>query len=232
MDGGTQVERRRGADVVGSGTSLPAGVYGPIRAKPLVLADGTIVSGSSVESYRSWSAWVERSTDGGVSWTRTGPITLARLRAATGVLGNRPEGIIQPSVVPLSAERLRLYARSTEGIGRVCVADSEDAGRSWTDARPIEVPNPNSGIDAVRLRDGRFVLVYNDTTTGRTPLNLAVSEDGEHFRNFAVLEDGAGEFSYPALIEGSDGDLHLTYTWNRERIRYVQVSRSAIPKAR
>ena len=100
----------------------------------------------------------------------------------------------------------------------------------WTAARPIDVPNPNSGIDAVALRDGRVALVYNHTSKGRTPLNLAVSADGEHFRMFQTLEDQPGEYSYPALIQGREGDLHITYTWNRKRIRYVRVPLADVPE--
>ena len=55
---------------------LPAGLYGPIRAKPLVLADGTVVSGTSVESYHNWAVWIERSTDNGKTFTKIGPITI------------------------------------------------------------------------------------------------------------------------------------------------------------
>src|SRR3981189_3309134 len=66
--------------------------------------------------------------------------------------------------------------------------------------RPTALPTPNPVIDAVALRDGRVVLIYNNTTTGRTPLNLAVSAAGEHFKIFATLEDQPGEYSYPAII--------------------------------
>ena len=139
-------------------------------------------------------------------------------------------GIIQPSVIPLGGTKLRLYARATSQIGRICVADSNDNGVNWSNARALDLPNPNSGIDAVALRDGRIVLVYNHATRGRTPLNLAVSRDGEHFTDFRTLESGPGEFSYPALIEAHDGSLLLTYTWNRKRIRFVQVPLIDIPK--
>lgn len=221
---------------------LPAGLYGPIRAKPLVLADGTIVSGTSVETYRSWAAWIERSTDGGKSWTKFGPITVPATARAADARGDAPaavpgspewhltDGIIQPSVVSLGGGRLRFYARSTSRTGKICVADSSDAGVTWTQARPIDVPNPNSGIDALALRDGRVVLVYNHTASGRSPLNLAVSKDGEHFRMFHALETEPGEFSYPALVQGQDGGLHITYTWNRKRIRYVRFALADIPK--
>jgi len=84
------------------------------------------------------------------------------------------------------------------------------------------LPNPNSGIDAVKLEDGRVVLVYNHTKSGRSPLNLAVSEnDGESWSTPHVLEARPGEFSYPAVIQSANGNLHITYTWNRVRIKHV-----------
>jgi predicted neuraminidase len=139
-------------------------------------------------------------------------------------------GIIQPVVVSLGGKHLRLYARSTSQIGKICVADSNDLGATWSDARPLDLPNPNSGIDLVKLHDGRIILIYNDTTSGRSPLNLAVSNDGQSFKNFATLESNPGEFSYPAIIEGSDKSLHITYTFNRKSIRYVNYPINKIPK--
>ncbi|HLH01549.1 MAG TPA: sialidase family protein [Bryobacteraceae bacterium] len=198
---------------------LPAGLYGPIRTKPLVLADGTVVSGTSVESYHSWACWIERSTDNGRSWHRIGPITVPHR-----------DGIIQPSVIELAPNHLRLYARSTRNIGHICMADSFDAGLTWSSARPLDVPNPNSGIDVVKLKDGRIVLAYNDSPDQRTPLNLALSRDGEHFQKFATLESGPGEFSYPSLIESRSGDLLLTYTWKRRRIAFARIPSEEIPR--
>ncbi len=213
---------------------LPAGLIGPVRAKPLLLPDGTLVAGSSVESYGSWAAWIEISHDDGSTWRSVGPVTLASLQHAgpltpTTADAMQPTGIIQPVVVPMGGDKLRLFARSSLDIGRIVVADSHDGGLSWTVALPLDLPNPNAGIDVVRLHDGRIVLIYNDTTHGRSPLNLAVSDDGEHFQNFAVLEDQPGEFSYPALIQGGHGDLHITYTYNRQHIAYVQYPLAKIP---
>jgi predicted neuraminidase len=207
---------------------LPAGLLGPIRAKPLVLDDGTIVAGSSVESYRTWAVWIERSTDQGKSWTEFGPITVPGLVHATD---EGRHGIIQPSVVPLDerGQRLRIFVRATKDIGRICAADSLDAGLTWTPASPTELPNPNSGIDALRLADGRFVMVYNDSTWLRTPLVLAVSKDATHWRNFLTLENAPGEFSYPALIQAKSGALLMTYTWDRKRIRFVKVDLAQVP---
>ncbi len=211
---------------------LPAGLYGPIKDKPLVLADGTIVSGVSVESYRSWACWVERSTDNGRTWTKHGPIVpaLEALRGQPGAKAtpeteDRVYGIIQPTLVPLSDGRLRMFLRSTQAIGKICFADSRDQGLTWTDALPTLLPNPNSGIDSVRLRDGRILIVYNHSTRARTPLDVAVStDDGNTWQPLTTLEEGAGEYSYPAVIQGASGDIHILYTWNRRRIKHAWIS--------
>jgi hypothetical protein len=208
---------------------LPAGLLGPIRAKPLLLGDGILVSGTSVEAYHSWSIWIEHSTDNGEKWTTIGPIPLATGELAGPADPDQRHGLIQPSIVRIGAHHLRLFARSTPDIARICVSDSFDDGLTWSAARPLDLRNPNSGIDAVSLQDGRIVLVYNDSTTERSPLNLAVSHDGEHFRNFRALESEPGEFSYPAIIQESGGDLDITYTWNRKSIAFVHIPLKEVP---
>ncbi|MGA8939061.1 MAG: sialidase family protein [Acidobacteriaceae bacterium] len=229
---------------------MPAGLIGPVRAKPLVMTDGTIVAGASVEAYKTWAAWVERSVDGGATWKSIGPIdvTEEQDKAETpapepaadsqNMAGLGPEwhtpreflGIIQPSVVSLGGSRLRLYARSRTLAAKIVVADSTDAGRSWGPTHFLDVPNNNSGLDALGLRDGRVVLLCNNVSRGRSPLTLLISSDGEHFRPFATLEQGPGEFSYPALIQRRDGDLEMTYTWKRESIKHVHVPLQDVPR--
>lgn len=231
---------------------LPDGILGPIKDKPLVLADGTIVSGSSVENGR-WNAWIERSTDNGKSWTKFGPITVpesedvaSAASLAAGEVKQQPPvngvsakiyhpskrtvGIIQPSVVWMGGKHLRFFARSQTKASRIAIADSWDDGKTWTQARFIDLPNPNSGIDAVRLKDGRIVLAFNDSYNKRTPLNLAVSRDGEHFKIFKTLEDGPGQYSYPAIIQASDDDLLVTYTWRRESIKFERIPLREVPE--
>jgi predicted neuraminidase len=199
---------------------LPAGILGPIKNKPLLLDDGAIISGSSVESYQAWACWVERSTDAGRTWTKHGPIEYP----------GQPFGLIQPAVTRLPGGALRLFMRS-RGIARICYSDSNDRGLTWTPAGALQLPNPNSGIDAVTLRDGRLVLIYNHAERGRTPLNLAVSRDGTKWSMFATLESEPGEYSYPAIIQSSSGDLHATYTWKRRRIRHVEIPLAEVPDA-
>jgi predicted neuraminidase len=65
-------------------------------------------------------------------------------------------------------------------------------------------------------------VVYNHTNRGRSPLNVAISKDGKHWHQVLTLEDEpAKEFSYPAVIQTSDGLVHITYTWKRERIKHA-----------
>jgi predicted neuraminidase len=185
---------------------LPAGLYGPSKNKPLVLADGAIVSGTSVESTKAWSAWVERSTDNGRTWTKHGPIVNLQ----------EPKGVIQPAIVPINAGRLRMFLRSQD-IGYICYADSSDGGITWSDAKKTSLPNPNSGIDAVALKDGRIVMVYNDSGKDRQrwPISLAVSRDGgDTWNKFLQLETKPGVYAYPAIIQTSDGNVHAAYAYN------------------
>jgi predicted neuraminidase len=186
---------------------LPEGILGPIKNKPIELAGGTILSPSSTE-HDGWRLHVEWSRDGGRSWDKTGP------------LNDKDVSAIQPSFLRLSDRTLGLVCRS-KGAGKVLFATSGDMGRTWSSVTPLDVPNPNSGIDAVTLADGRHLMVYNDTPKGRTPLNVALSKDGRAWANVLALETDAGEYSYPAVIQTADGNLHITYTWKRQKVRHV-----------
>jgi predicted neuraminidase len=73
------------------------------------------------------------------------------------------------------------------------------------------------------LADGRQLLVYNHTMSGRSPLNVAVSDDGKKWSAALVLENERGEFSYPAVIQTPDKMVHITYTWKRQRVKHVVV---------
>lgn len=198
----------------GPSTILPAGLLGPIKNKPIELPGGIILCGTSVESWQAWTCWVERIGDGGKRWSRYGPIAIP---------GNN-FGLIQPTFLASDDGKLiRMLARS-RGLGRIYTATSKNGGFNWTPAAPTQLPNPNSGIDAVRLRDGRSALVYNHTERGRTPLNVALSKDlGKTWTPALVLEHEPGEYSYPAAIQLQGGDLAITYTWRRQRIRFARV---------
>lgn len=197
---------------------LPEGILGPIKNKPVQLADGTIVSGSSTE-HDGWRVHLELSADGGRTWTKVGPIH------------DRDKGAIQPCFLTHPGGRLQILCRNRNGNGNVWTSWSVDGGRTWSGLSPTGLPNPNSGTDAVTLRDGRHLLVYNHTIlkppagepAGREMLNVAVSEDGKTWKAALVLERSPGEYSYPAVIQTEDGRVHVTYTWKRRRIRHVEI---------
>jgi predicted neuraminidase len=115
-------------------------------------------------------------------------------------------------------------------VGHVLQAWSEDGGRTWSELTPTDLPNPNSGTDAVTLQDGRHLIVYNHTPRGRTPLNVALSSDGKKWLASLVLENEPGEYSYPAVIQGKDGRIHISYTWQRKKVRYVVLDPEKIPQ--
>jgi len=192
---------------------LPDGVLGPIKNKPVRLANGTIVSGSSTESHEANSRWrvhFELSTDNGRTWQ------VVRPQPAS------PEiDAIQPSILVHPDGRLQAVGRTRQG--RVFETWSDDNGMHWSPLERTALPNPNAGTDAVTLRDGRQLIVYNHTTSGRSPLNVAVSRDGARWDMVLTLESEPGEYSYPAVIQASDGLVHVTYTWRRERIRHVVI---------
>jgi predicted neuraminidase len=133
---------------------------------------------------------------------------------------------IQPTILVHSPTRLQILCRSRQRV--VTEAWSEDAGLTWGAMTATALPNPSAGIDAVRLADGRFLLAYNPTPSGRSRLELAVSRDGRIWHGAVTLEDATGEYSYPALIQARDGRVHVTYTWRRERIKHVVLDPSAL----
>ena len=136
-------------------------------------------------------------------------------------------GAIQPTILVHTKTRLQILCRSQQGV--ITEAWSEDGGEIWGPMTATALPNPSAGIDALRLRDGRFLLVYNPTVKGRDKLEVAVSPDGKAWRRAVVLEDAPGEYSYPAAIQSRDGLVHFTYTWKRERIKHVVVDPARIP---
>jgi len=190
---------------------LPDGIAGPIKNKPVELADGTILSGSSTED-DGWRVHMERTPDLGRTWSRT------------EALNTKEEmGAIQPAVLWFG-QTLRIYCRTQQK--HVAMSESNDCGLTWSRLTLTDLPNPNSGLDGVSLRDGRGVLVYNHTPKGRSPLNIAVTADGVNWKPVVVLESEPGEYSYPAVIQTSDGLVHATWTWKRTRIRHAVLDPS------
>jgi predicted neuraminidase len=198
---------------------LPDGILGPIKNKPVQLANGDLLAPSSVEGDGGWRVHFERTSDLGKTWTTTPPVN-----------DGKTIGAIQPSILFLKNGALEAVGRTKND--KLFQIVSTDDGKTWGQMTLSGLPNPNSGTDAVTLQDGRQLLVYNHNTRdgsnnkGRSPLNVAVSADGEHWSAALVLEDDSNApngFAYPAVIQTSDGLVHITYTWERKRIKHVVI---------
>jgi predicted neuraminidase len=191
---------------------LPKGIFGPIKNKPVQLANGDILCPTSNETDTKPSAWAiyfERTSDLGKTWSRT-----ELLHDGLKI------GAIQPSILFLGGDKLQAVGRTKQS--KVFQISSEDAGKTWGEISLTDLPNPNSGTDAVTLADGRHLLIYNHTAKGRSPLNLAVSKDGKTWEAALVFEnEPKKEFSYPAIIQTKNGLVHITYTWKRAKVKHV-----------
>lgn len=203
---------------------LPEGILGPVKNKPVQLADGSILCPTSEETKaaskevkETWTVHFERTRDFGKTWERTPPLHDGKAIQA-----------IQPSLLFLGGNKLLALGRSRQD--RVFEIRSDDGGKTWGEISLGTLPNNNSGTDAVTLADGTHLIIYNHIagTPGkwggkRTPLNLAVSKDGTTWQAALVLETEPGEYSYPAIIQTQDGLVHVTYTWKRQKVKHVVV---------
>lgn len=198
--------------------ALPDGFLGPIKNKP-VLLNGVLLCPSSTEK-NGWKAHIEYTSDYGKTWTKSAAINDGKSIQA-----------IQPSILQYKNGSLHILCRSRNTT--INESWSSDGGKTWTGMKASALPNNNSGTDAVTLKDGRQVLVYNHLLPDkswvngkgpRTPLNVAISKDGKKWYAALVLEDSPiSQYSYPSVIQSRDGLVHIVYTWRRERIKHVVV---------
>jgi predicted neuraminidase len=193
---------------------LPPGILGPAKNKPVTLAGGDILSPCSSEDPQTgWHVYFERSKDNGITWTASPRVEQ----------GDIPKSN-QPSILLHSPSILQAVGRTT--VGKIFETWSRDAGQTWEKIRLTDLPNCNSGLDAVTLADGRHLIVYNHSNLEkvRYPLNVAISRDGRIWEAALQLEsDPPGQYSYPAIIQSSDGLVHIAYTFKRRMIKHCIV---------
>jgi predicted neuraminidase len=170
-----------------------------------------------METETQWDAFVDISKDDGQTWTQSEwvPINHATFP---------PKGIIQPALWESEAGVHMLVRTSASDIYR---SDSRDGGQTWSPAYSIGLPNNNSGVDVVRMDDGRLVVIYNPVGLNwgpRSPLIIRMSRDnGKTWGNPFILEREPGEYSYPAIV-AKGRHLHITYTWKRETIAFWKIT--------
>ena len=231
--------------------ALPQGFLGPIKNKPEYI-NGRIICPSSREGKGGWRIHFEYSDDKGKTWKTTesvpaelsvptqnrkkGGINVDDQEAGEAIQGKGAQPIlaIQPSILKHKDGRLQVLCRTRNAL--LATAWSSDNGETWNKVTLSNVPNNNSGTDAVTMSDGRHILIYNNFSTQpgtpkgpRTPLCVAISEDGIHWKPVLTLEDSPiSQYSYPSIIQGKDGKLHAIYTWRRQRIKYAEIDPSKL----
>ncbi|WP_090655898.1 sialidase family protein [Parafilimonas terrae] len=200
--------------------ALPEGFLGPIKNKP-VMVGNKLICPSSTEG-NGWRVHLEVTADAGKTWS------MIKLDSSIEA--------IQPSLLTYKDGRMQVVCRTKNR----CVASSwsNDNGKTWSALTCTELPNNNSGTDAVTLNNGLQLLVYNhvlppaDAKNGkgaRTPLNIALSKDGKQWYASVVLEDSPiSQYSYPSVIQSKDGMIHIVYTWRRKKIKYVKIDPSKL----
>ncbi len=224
---------------------LPEGYLGPIKNK-IVDVDGKAIAPSSTET-GGWKVHFEIAEERGRKTHIVGPLEAEKAVLTQDMVDNKNkteakvdiEGgensnattiqAIQPSILTHKDGRLQILCRTRNG--RIATAWSSDKGETWSPLSLTNLPNNNSGTDAVTLKDGRQVLVYNAVATPpgakkgvRTPLNIAISKDGVHWKMIMTLEDSpVSQYSYPSIIQSKDGNIHIVYTWRRQRIKYMEI---------
>ncbi|KJF43201.1 sialidase family protein [Draconibacterium sediminis] len=199
---------------------LPDGILGPIRNKPIQLSSGVILSPSSTEeSHVLWKAHIERSQDGGQTWTKIAIPSPDSVK------------VIQPTLLVYPDQQIQALLRSNQNV--VMESWSHDEGKTWSAVLPTTIPHPNSGIDAITLQSGAKLMVNNPLPggdsweAGRNKLDLYYSTDGKLWKTIMHLEnEQEGEFSYPCIIQTTDGLIHISYTYNRRQIKHVVLRES------
>ncbi|MBI84415.1 MAG: neuraminidase (sialidase)-like protein [Planctomycetaceae bacterium] len=169
------------------------------RCKPTILPSGRILLPLYSDTY-SFSI-MAISDDQGETWYASQPL-----------MGF---GSIQPAVLRRGDGTLVAYMRENGPLDRVRVSESRDNGTTWGPVGVSELPNPGSGLDAVRLENGHWLLVYNDTARGRRRLAVSLSTDeGKSWTRTRYLENHEqGAYHYPAVIQSRDGLIHVVYSY-------------------
>ena len=206
----------------GSPQNLPKNILGPIKNKAILLKDGVLLCPSSIEhKNKVWQVRMERTDEALRNWTQTEPIEDP----------GKKLNAIQPSILLHPDGRLQALCRTKAR----CLAQtwSTDNGKTWSPLEKTGLYMPNSGMDAVNVRQGGFLLVYNPSskveaekskTWGkRWPIVVAHSNDGIHWKEILSLDKQPNRqgYAYPAIIQSRDGRVHITYTWNRARIKHI-----------
>ncbi len=183
------------------------------RAHPLVRSDGAVLVPLANENFGI--AAMAITSDGGDTWTISEAVP--------------DTGVIQPTVVEFDDGLMVAFFRNGHPDRRIQRSESHNGGLTWGPLTLTDRPHPGSGIEAVVLRNGHLLMIYNDKEQSpRDRLAVSISTDrGQTWPWTRHLENIPGQrFDYPSLIQAQDGTLHATYSYNLETIKHVHFNES------
>lgn len=207
-----------------------SGGRGPGRCKVIKLSNGDIIAPAYTEK-GIWKCMADIYSVKSQTWTKSNEIEIEGIdyenirkvqsNIAVTEQSFKGRGIIQPTLWESEPNVVHMMTRSSEG--KIYRSDSQDGGRTWGNPYALSLPNNNSGIDVIKLNDGALVLAYNPVGINwgpRTPLKLSISRDnGLTWGDDFILEEGPGEYSYPAIITHNK-EILITYTFDRKSIAF------------
>jgi predicted neuraminidase len=140
--------------------------------------------------------------------------------------------LLQPIVFIDTPEKAVAYFRQARSAGppRIASALTENAGQSWDSGPDLDLANPNAAIAGLHLSNGDRLIALNDLESARHRLVLAIAPAGtSNWNVIAELESDQTlingshrEFSYPSLLLGKNGEVHLIYTYDRKKMKHIQ----------
>ena len=185
---------------------LQANLKGVPRNPPLRTSKGDLVLPVEGEADGEEGSVFLLGADGGRDWSA----------------GGFTAGGSQPAVIERKDGSLFALMRKAPRLTQI---ESKDGGKTWSEATSSTLRNPNAGISMTKLASGSAVVVFNDSDRMRTPLSIARSiDEGKTWETPLNLESNPGEYSYPCVIQTSDGKIHVTYTYRRYSIMHVEFN--------
>jgi len=180
------------------------------RAHPIMRSDGALLIPLANEN--SGVAAMAITKDSGATWT-IGEAVPTR-------------GLEQPTVVEFPDKSMVAFFRNGRPAHRILRSDSQDGGMTWSPVTTTDLPHPGAGIEAILLRDGRMLMIYNDSEKERDRLAVSISEDrGKSWTHTRHLENSPGQrFDYPSILQGKEGTFHATYSYNTKTIKHVHFN--------
>jgi predicted neuraminidase len=179
------------------------------RVHPLQLPSGRVLVPLYSDTYNL--SLIAITDDGGMTWRASEPLISL--------------GGVQPSLVRRKDGTVVAYMRDNgPPPQRVLTSESKDEGVTWSPVTDSDIPNPGSSVEVIALKDGSWCMVNNDTEKGRHRLSVWFSEDeGKTWPRREVLEeDPQGGFSYPSVIQASDGVIHITYSHTVNKLQTIK----------